>query len=211
MTIRRGVSVDQLARIRPSLFHCFWGLPFLLIGGGFFVYSIFHGITHATDSLTQVVVPGNVELSMRSGHTYTVFLERQSIANGKVYSATQSIEGLECHVTAVQSGISVESNEPSTTTSYEVNGRSGRSVLEFPIKQDGEYTFACGYDQNSKGPEVVVAIGSGVGGAIARTVLVSLGVFFASGGACIIVVLFVLMMREREKKRIWQLGQAQGN
>jgi hypothetical protein len=44
-------------------------VPFLLAGGGFFVYTIFHGLTHLTDSLTQVVVPGKAELHLKSGKT----------------------------------------------------------------------------------------------------------------------------------------------
>ena len=62
---------------------------------------------------------------------------------------------------------------------------------------------------NTEGPEVVVAVGAGIGEAIVRTVVEALGALFGGVGACLIVVLAVLIKSEREKRRIRQLGQAQ--
>jgi hypothetical protein len=181
-------------------------LPFFLIGGGFFVYTIFHGLMHVTDSLTQIVVPGSAELNLQRGQ-YSVFLEEQSTVNGKIYSTTQSIDGLACRVSSVQNGTTIPIGKPRESATYSVSGRSGHSVLEFPIQQDGKYSLACDYGENSKGPEVVVAVGSGVGGAISRTVLGALAAFFGGSGAGLIVVLIVVIKREREKKRLRQSGQ----
>lgn len=200
--------MDQVTRIRPSWWHCLWGLPFFLIGGGFFVYTIFEGITHLTDSLTQIVVPGSTELSLQRGQ-YSVFLEEQSIVNGKIYSTTQSIDGLVCHVSSVQTGAVVALEKASTTASYSVNGRSGHSVLQFLVQQDGRYVFACDYGENSKGPVVVVAVGSGVSEAIFRTVTESLAAFFGGCGAGLIVVLVVVFKRDREKQLLRRSGQLQ--
>lgn len=198
--------MDQMTLIRPSWWHCLWAVPFFLIGGGFFVYTLFHGIMHVTDSLTQIVVPGSAELKLQPGR-YSVFLEEQSVVNGKIYSTPQSIGGLVCHVSSVQNGAKIAIEKPSMNTSYSVNGRSGHSVLEFPIPQAGRYAFACDYGQNSKGPEVVVAVGSGVGEAISRTVIGGLAAFFGGSGAGLIVVLVVALKREHEKKRLRQSAQ----
>jgi hypothetical protein len=43
------------------------------------------------------------------------------------------------------------------SSSYDVGGRSGHSVLEFSIHEHGNYEFACGYGGNSQGLEVVAA------------------------------------------------------
>lgn len=192
-----------MTQVRPSVWHCLWGLPFLLIGGGFFVYTLIHGITHITDSLTQIVVPGSAELSLRGGQDYTVFLEDQSTVNGKIYSATQPISGLTCHVSSVGKGTTIALEKPSASTSYSTSSRSGHSVLEFPVHEDGRYLFSCDYGDNPKGPETVVAVGTGVGEAISRTVFGSLASAFGGGGLGVIVILIVLIKREREKKRIW--------
>jgi hypothetical protein len=163
---------------------------------------MFNGLIHVTDSLTQVVVPGSAELSLKPGR-YSVFLEEQSMVNGKIHSTTQSIDGLACRVSSVQTGTSIAIEKPSMNTSYSVNGRSGHSVLEFPIQQDGRYAFACDYGANSKGPEVVVAVGT------SRTVIGGLAAFFGGGAAGLIVVLVVVLRHEREKKRLRNLGPLQ--
>lgn len=185
-----------------------WGVPFFLIGAGFFVYTIFHGLTHVTDSLTQIVVPGKMELNLQPGR-YSVFLEEQSIVNGRIYSTTQSINGLVCRVNSVEDGNAVTIQKASVNATYDVGGRSGHSVLEFPIHQAGRYAFACDYGENAKGPEVVVAVGSGVGGAIFSTVLGSLAAFSGGCGLCLVVVLVVATLRGREKKLLRQAGQTQ--
>lgn len=200
--------MDLKIRIRPSLWHCLWGLSFFLIGAGFFAFTLFHGMMHVTDSLTQIVVPGGAELSLRRGR-YSVFLEEQSMVNGKIYSTTQSIDGLVCRIRSVQSGATIPIEKPGMNTTYAVNGRSGHSVLEFPIQQDGRYAFACDYGEESKGPEVVVAVGSGVGEAISSMVIVGLAAFFGGGGAGAIAILVVVFKREREKKRLRQSGLTQ--
>jgi hypothetical protein len=187
---------------RISLWHCLWGLPFLAIGIGFFAYFLIHGLTHVTDSLTQVVVPGKAELSLQHEQTYTVFLEEQSVVNGKIYSTTQSINGLECRVKSLQKNTDIAAKTSSTNTSYELNGRSGHSVLEFFIREDGRYEFSCDYGENSTGPEAVVAVGSRVGATIFSTIAGALGSFFGGVGTCTMVVFVVLIKRDREKKRM---------
>jgi hypothetical protein len=181
-------------------------VPFFLIGVGFFAYTLFHGLTHITDSLTQVVVPGSTELNLQPGR-YSVFLDEESTVNGKIYSTKQSIAGLVCRVNSIQNGSALLIEKPGMNTSYSLNGRSGHSVLEFPIQQNGRYTFACDYGDSPRGPDVVLAVGSGVGEAISRTVMVGLASFFGGFGAGLIPLPIVLIMREREKKRLRQSGQ----
>jgi hypothetical protein len=193
-------------QIRPSLWYCLLGVPFLLAGGGVFLYSLVHGILHLTDSLTQVVVPGKAELKLKCGETYTVFLERHSVVGGKIYSTTEPVAGLECRVRSLATGDAVRIAQPSGSTSYDVGGRSGRSVLEFAIQEDGRYEFACGYEGGSPGPAAVMAVGPGVGKGIFRTVAGSLVAAFAGGGLFLVVLLVVLFLRHRDGNRVRQLG-----
>lgn len=202
--------LEQSSRIRPSLWNCLWGLPFLLVGMGLFLYTIIHDITSISDSLTQVVVPGRAELTLQAGRTYLVFLEDQSVVDGKVYSTTESIEGLSCHVRSMSTGQIVKVTASSMNTSYTVDGRSGHSVLQFHIQDGGKYDFACDYGGRSTGPEVVLAVGTGVTEGIFRTVLVSLAAFFGGGATCMAWVLCVVIKHERAKKLQRQLTQVQG-
>jgi len=195
--------MNQAARIRPSLWHLLWASPFIVIGASLFVYTLFHGLAHLTDSLTQVVVPGATELHLQPA-VYTVFLEQESTVNGKIYSTTQSVAGLACRASSVQTGSSIGMRQPSMSTTYSVNGRSGRSVLEFPIQQEGRYRFACDYGESTTGPQVVVAVGTGVGDAIFVTVAGGIAELFGGLGAGAIVILIVVIRRERAKKRLKQ-------
>jgi hypothetical protein len=177
-----------------------------VIGIALFVYFLIHGLSHVTDSLTQVTVPGKAVLSLQHGQGYTVFLEEKTLVNGRIYSTTQSVSGLGCRVRSLQNNAAIALRKPDMSASYDVGGRSGHSVLEFSINEDGRYEFSCDYGENSIGPEVVVAVGSGVGNSIFSTVAGALISFFGGIGACLVVVLVVLIKREREKKRILALS-----
>jgi hypothetical protein len=183
-------------------------VSFILIGAGFFGYTLVHGLMHVTDSLTQVVVPGSAELNLQPGQ-YAVFLEEQSTVNGKIYSTTESISGLSCRIHLVPDGPPIPMTTSHTNVTYSVNDRSGRSVLEFSVKQAGRYAFACDYGADPKGPDTVVAVGSGVGGAITRTVLGGLGSMFGGGAVGVIMILAVVFKREREKKRLRSPGRSE--
>lgn len=199
------MTLNQPAQIRTSLWHCLWGVVFILVGAGFFSYALVHGLMHVTDSLAQVIVPGSAELNLQPGQ-YSVFLEEQSTVNGNIYSTTESISGLSCRIHAVPNGPPIPMATSRANVTYSVNDRSGRSVLEFPIEHAGRYVFACDYGASPRGPDTVVAVGSGVGAAIARTVLEGLGAMFGGGAVGVIMILVVVFKREREKKRLLSSG-----
>jgi hypothetical protein len=178
-----------------------------LAGGGFGASTLIHGIRHLTDSLVQVVVPGEAELNLKGGLTYTIFLEEQSVVNGKVYSTTESISGLGCRVSSIPGGNAVRLERPGANTTYTVGARSGHSVLEFSIREDGNYKFACDYGESSHGPEVVVAVGSGIGERISRLVAEFLGAWFGGLGLFLTILLVVVVKHHHERRRIRRLGQ----
>jgi hypothetical protein len=154
------------------------------------------------DSLTQIVVPGGAALDLLRGPTYTVFSEQQSVVNGKIYSTTESISGLECSVRSVLKGIVAPISQTGMATSYELGGRSGHSVLQFSVPEDGKYEFSCEYGANARGPETVLAVGTGVGTKIFRAVIGGLGAMFAGMGLFLAVLLFVILKRGHSTKAV---------
>ena len=193
--------MNETAPVRPTWWLYVLGVGLMTIGGGIFIYTLWHGISHVTDSLVQVVVPGESELSLKLGKSYTVFLESQSVVNGKIYSTTDAVNGLECKVNAVSNAEAIPVGRSAMSTTYDVGGRSGRSVLEFRVPQDGSYRFACGYGDAGSGPEAVLAVGSGVGERIMRTVLTSLLAMFGGFGSGLIVCLVTFVLQQRSKNR----------
>ena len=194
--------MNEAPPTRPSWLLYVLGAALMAGGVGIFIYTLWHGISHITDSLVQVVVPGEAQLSLKHAQSYTVFLESESVVNGKIYSSNESVNGLECKVKAVSSEELIATRRSSISTTYNVGGRSGHSVLEFNVPQDGSYQFACNYGDSTHGPEAVMAVGSGVGAGIMRTVLTSLLAFFGGLGSGFLVLLVTFVLRHRAKSQL---------
>lgn len=195
--------MNEAQPIRPSLWYISIGVSFFFLGLGLFVYFLFSGISHITDSLTQAVVPGRAELTLNTPGTYTIFLEEQSAVDGRIYSTTaEAVNGLQCSVTSLPGGQKVALTKPSTSTTYDTGGRHGRSVLAFQVKDSGQYELSCDYPADAKGPQAVVAVGAGVAARIIRTMGLSFAAIFGGLICGAAVVIVVVVMRERAKKRL---------
>jgi hypothetical protein len=201
--------MNSATSVHPSPWYYLLAVPFFVVGAGFFVYTLLHGFLHLTDSLTQVVVPGEAELTLKQGQPYTIFFEQQSVVNGKIYSTNESLKGLQCKVTALSNEQDMPIGRPSISTTYYLGGRSGRSILGFHVPADGQYKFACGYSEHAHGPEAVLAVGAGVGEKIFSMVVRSLAAIFGGVGSAVMVFLIVLALRERAKKRLIPTSQIQ--
>ena len=189
--------------VKPSWWYASIGVVFALSGVGLFAFFLVTGIVHLTDSLTQVVVPGHVDLTLTQPGTYTIFLEKNSVVNGRIYSTSESVNGLECVINAQGSNEQSIPIQPSRgTISYSVNQRSGRSVWQFVLTKSGRYGFSCGYPEGVRGPELVVAVGTGVGRSIGVTVVRSLVAMFSGFGLCGIVIAVLYFLRARSKERL---------
>jgi len=193
--------------VGPSWWYCAVGGVVMLAGLGLFLYTLIHGILHVTDSLTQIVVPGEKDLTLMPKLKYTIFLETESIVDGKIYS-TESVSGLNCVVSSGTSGNRINTYKPAMNTAYSVGGRDGRAVLEFFTEEAGVYRVACSYGAGTDGPQVVVAVGSGVTERIFSIIMKSLASMFGGfllGGAMVIAV---VILRMRAKRPLVGLNQA---
>ena len=182
------------------------GAPFLLIGVLILGYSLFNGLRHLTDSLTEIVVPGQSDLTLHPGETYAVYLESNAIVNGRNYPGGNLLKGMHCEVHQLPDGEAVPLRRPGMTTTYNLGARTGRSVLEFTVPTPGNYLFACVSGENNGAPEEVVAVGPGVSSKIATLVTRSLLAIFCGGGIALIVFLTVIAKRDRSKRRIRAMG-----
>ena len=197
-----GLPLTDSTEVQPSWWYASIGLVLAFSGVGLFAYFLVTGIVHLTDSLTQVVVPGHADLTLTPPGTYTIFLEENTVVNGRIYSASQSVNGLECAVNEQGNERSIPVQPSRGTIHYSVNQRTGRSILQFVVTESGRYALACGYPEGASGPQVVVAVGTGVGRQIGNTVARSLASMFGGFGLCGIVILVVYLLREKAKKRL---------
>ena len=192
----------EAREVRPSWWYASIGVALALAGVGLFAYFLVHGLFHLTDSLTQVVVPGQAQLSLNAPATYTIFLEEQSVVDGRIYSTTESVDGLKCTVTTQSENQQITMLRPGMSITYNAHGRSGRSVLAFPVKVAGQYTLFCNYPQDARGPQTVVAVGTGVGEKLTQTVLWSLISMFGGMGSGALVIALVIMKRRAAEKKL---------
>ena len=80
---------------------------------------------------------------------------------------------------------------------YDIGGRSGHSVPRIPQSpRMASMNSSCGYGRNTRGPETVLAVGTGVAHQIFRTVVVGLVSMFAGVGLFLAVLVLVLIRRK---------------
>ena len=139
---------------------------------GIVVYSRMAALTK---ELPQVVVPGEADLTFKERGTYTIYLERQSVVDGRIYSTSDDISELRVRLSSA-SGAPIELTAPTVDSNYQLGGRSGTAVLSCTISEPGEYHLEAGYPDGRSGPAGVLAIGLGVPGKILSTILLALAI-----------------------------------
>ncbi|MCH7942308.1 MAG: hypothetical protein IIB67_03640, partial [Proteobacteria bacterium] len=81
--------------------------------------------------------------------------------------------------------------------SYQVDGRSGKSIFDFDIVEPGSYRVVARYGDGRTGPTIILAIGHDFAGGLLILVFSALGIMFLGlgGGAAIAIITY--LTRER--------------
>ena len=107
-----------------------------LAGLGWFVVSL----GSLDDALTQVIIPGQSELTLTDPGEYAIYHEYRSVVAGKIYSTVQEdISGLRYSLTSKATGEEIRLSRPSTRSTYSLSGpagvREGVSMLQLLSSQ----------------------------------------------------------------------------
>lgn len=170
------------------------GLVSMVVMGLF----LFWRLAQLGDSLAQVVVPGKSELALAEPGAYTIFLEERSVVDGRVY-VTKNVAGLNVEVRALPDNEPVPIRQVVANSTYELQGRTGRSVLEFDVAKPGSYQLIAGYDDARKQPRAVLAVGSGFTGELLTAIFVSLGIVLAGWLAALVIAVRTYRRRRRAR------------
>lgn len=149
------------------------------------------------EDLVQVVVPGETELTLDPG-SYTIFHERRSTVDGRIFSA-DSIAGLGVTLSSA-AGEPVALAPTSMTGSYELAGRSGGAAFEFEIGDPGVYLLSAAYREGAAGPETVLAVGKGLFGDLFGTILGALAAAFTGMGLAVAIGVTVFVKRRAARR-----------
>ncbi len=188
--------------IRPSRWY--YGLAGLVFVAGWVLFALFlfKNLSGLSDKLQQVVVPGNVELTLSQPGKYTIYYEYRSVVGTRIFSTAESLPGLECHLLSKATGSSMPLSPVTASSSYTVGGRSGVAVLDFAIDRAGVYELSAGYPEGREGPEVVLAIGQGFAARIVIAVFGGLAIVFGSMAAAVVIAVITLIKRTKAKREL---------
>jgi len=163
---------------------------------GVVAYTRLNGLA---GELAQVVVPGETNLTLSQAGTYTVYLERESVVDGVVYTTSGDVQGLRVRVSS-SSGTPIEIGNPSMTSNYSIAGRAGSAVLSFTVSEPGQYHFAARYSDGRTEPQAVLAVGLGVAEKILTTILQAMGIGFLGFVTGVIVAVITFMKRRKASR-----------
>jgi hypothetical protein len=188
-------------RVRPGKTGYWIALLIFVLGVGGSGYALYDGISSLSEGLVRAVVPSELTpVSLEAG-SYTVFHESPSVFEGQTYNAPLPA-ALDVYLLDGEERIPMSPSVGSLT--YDLPGRSGRSIGRFEIERAGEYRL--GADVRSvAGGEWVIALGHEKGKATVKTAAGIAGVL-ASGLIAVLIFVIVLIMRSRSKNRLREAG-----
>ena len=174
-------------------------LLLILVGGALAVLMVYSRLSGLADRVPQIVVPGSADLTLSRPGTYTIYLERDAVVNGRLYSTADAIQDLRVRISSA-GGSPIEMITPSVNSNYSISGRSGRAVLAFTISEPGQYHFRAGYPDGSIEPQGVLAVGFGVPEMILSTILQGMAIA-GTGFVLGVIVAIVTFVRRRTLQR----------
>lgn len=189
--------------VQPGIWY--YGLAVLIIVLGFaaFAGTIYSGITDAESGLFRMAAPGGADLFLREPGEYIIYYENNSYINGKFYSTSEQIPGLEIHVREKVTGFDLATYPAKSTFTYNLGSRSGRSIMAFATPRAGIYQVNASYS-GREGPEVVLAIGKGMFEGIFSSIMISLAALF---GSILIAAIITFVTYSRRRKAFLKLEE----
>jgi hypothetical protein len=188
--------------IRPSRWY--YGLAGLVffVGASIFGLFLIRNVIGLKDSLAQLVVPGEYDITLSDVGMYTIFYEYQSVIGSKIYATRQNLSGLRCGLVSKDTGERIRLSGTSMNATYSFGNRSGVSVLSFTIARPGSYEFSAWYPPGPQGPEVVLTIGRGFAKNIVTTILGGLSILFGSFAAGTVIALMTFLKRRKAAEQL---------
>ena len=181
----------------PGCAWYFLALLILVLGGAAAGILVLTQLPRLGEKLPQLVVPGETTLNLTEPGTYMIYHERESVVDGRVYSA-ENISGLRVTLRDAR-GAQVPLSAPGMSSTYNFSGRSGVAVYKFEIAQPGAYRLAAAYDGGRTQPRAVLAVGLGFVSGLLTIIFGALALAF--GGAVIAVIVAVVVFVKRHKAK----------
>ncbi len=114
------------------------------------------------DELTQLVVPGSIDITFARPGAYGVYYEYRSVVNDVKYETGKHPLTLVCNLTSKATGARIDAApdfvETNTYRSKDLQ-RVGVLLMSISIDDPGIYSFACQHGDDRARPKIVVSVG----------------------------------------------------
>ena len=159
------------------------------------------------DRLTQLVVPGSVDITFDKPGAYGVYYEYRSVVNDVKYETGKQPPSLVCNLTSKITGARIPAAPDFVeTNTYRSKDRERVGVLLMSISIDdpGRYTFACQHADDSARPKIVVSVGPNlvweffnIFAKVGGSILCGMASLFLAGFVGLSVVILVAIKRNQ--------------
>ena len=182
--------------------------PFILAGGIFIsgiiymIYLIFVVVDDFSDTSFRFTTPSSeVSVQLETGK-YTIYYEYKTYFEGIYFDTGKNINGLKLKLKNKFNDEEVMVKNSAVNASYTNSNGSGVSVLDFEIKQTGEFEILSSF-VNVRHEKVVLRIGKTMGWGFINTILGIIGIFM---GSLVLSILVAIFGAKWEKKRNSELN-----
>lgn len=207
--INGGVSIFYMneprassQKIRPSRWFYLMALALIAAGAVCGYKLLFRAINTMQVGLTQAVFPGEITVSFAAPGNYQIFYEDHSEFNGRVFDTGSRVPGLKFTVTNSETGETLSLHRAAISETYEMNGRSGRLVLQFHVAKPGSYKVAANYDDDQQHEDAVFAVGNFQFGRFTLLLLEGIFSIFGFGGGAVLVIVLIEVRRYSSKRKL---------
>ncbi|OGC41233.1 hypothetical protein A2Y85_02170 [candidate division WOR-3 bacterium RBG_13_43_14] len=169
-----------------------------------FVVLLFSGLKNMNKGMTQMVMPGNHDITLEKDGKYTVFYEHRSVIDNQVFVTSENLSGFQVFVVDKQNQKPVAVIPTTVSSNYTMGGRAGFAIFEFEIAHPGRYEISGWYAAQEPGPRIVLAVGQGFVGRLVGTILFSIAILMLSIVIAIAVTVFTLIKRYQAGKSTLQ-------
>jgi len=172
----------------------------LLAGIVCFGVFLFHQLSSLDDNLVRFTIPGDKEVSLKEPGQYLIYHEYRSVVDGRVYSGSEGLSGLDVSLSSKKTGEAIPLSVPSATSRYDSGGASGVSLLEFHIQEPGAYRVRAGYAPGQTGAPAVLSINKDFAMKLVLAVFAAIGILFGSIIVSVVIVVWTLIKRNNAAK-----------
>lgn len=193
------MATAQAAHAPTGPSRWWYALALVCVAAGFVGMGayMFPRIDTIGDTLVRLLAPGEITLSAAEPGTYTIFHEERSVVDGAAF-VSKSVSGLRVSVTSA-AGETIPVVPSSTTETYTLGAYAGTSILTFQITEPGSYRVAAAYNDGRTEPRVPLTIGHNFLADLMLTIIVGIGIVFAS--VVLAAVVIVIVAQKRSKAR----------